>query len=398
MSPAAVRLGLYMERLLVSLSTGIFALLPLYFVEQGRNEVFFAQIFAAGAVSTLVVVALSSYLIKCFGLRKLAPSGAALYGLGAALFVSSTTLDDWSYVVASLLLGAGWGLEFTYGSICLSSTVKEENRSYYFNIYAAFSQLGVGMGPLVCSFLQRYLDSSFHQLFALAFILCFIGFAISLYVSMCAPFYGDANIPASSSTFGDFIVVIRSDSFYFCVMVMLGACVYSTMINLQTTYARASQVPYEVFYFFYAMSVVISRFSLGKTIAAIPPSRAIGGLLILMILSLLVLLQSGQSWFLYGSGAVLVGISYGLVYPIVQGEASNRAAPSLRTQTLALFSLFYFIAVYLFPYAGALIAVNFGYRALIVGLIVISAAELLVALVYYGKKSREVRNAIRTTV
>ncbi len=388
MDNQTVQRGLYLERLLIAFSSGIFLILPLYFKNNHYNEIFFAKIYAIGAISTIFCVSFSAVMLNKFGLKKLASIGSLIYTIGCLIYwlADFYSQNIYIYYIASLLHGGGWGLVFTLGPICLSTTVNDKNRSYYFTIYAAYSTLGVGTAPIICKFLVNNLHYTYQNLFILASITGGTAFLVSKTISKLSASYEIVNKNKNSSGLSDLKLVLNQKSIYFFIMVFFGACVYTSMINLQTTFAQAQNIDYTIFYFFYSLAVVLSRFFLSKPLSKIIPKKAIYLLMIMMIISLSFIMFASQSLILYSLGSLLLGISYGLVYPIIQAQATNHAIESLRPQTLVYFSLSYFIAVYLFPYAGASLAVKYGYKYLIICLIATAVMELLTAIYFYTFK------------
>lgn len=385
MLECSIRKGLYLERLLVAFSSGLFLVLPLYFKSLGKSEMFFGQIYAVGAISTLICVSMGAIMIRRFGLGNIAPVGSLLFAMGSLVYCLGAASHGASaiYMLASLLQGAGWGLVFTMGPICLSSTVSDTNRSYYFTIYAAYSTLGVGLAPIAARLAMSSWGWSYQQLFLTGVAASLMACAVSIAVSRNNALYATVRAGASLSGLIELVAILKQPSIFFFGMVLFGACVYTAMINLQTTFAAAQGIDYTVFYFFYSLAVVLSRFFLSKPLGKFSPSAAIFSLLLLMIFALVLMFWAERSIICYAAGSLLLGISYGLVYPIIQAQATNHAPPDLRAQTLVYFSLSYFIAVYLFPYFGAAIAVSHGYAAMILALVLAAALELLVAAYFY---------------
>ncbi len=385
MKNQTIRTGLYFERLTVAFSSGLFLVLPLYFKKLGWDEVFFGQVYAVGAIGTILCVALGAVMIRSIGLSKVAPLGSLFYAIGCLLYLTSDSIKNVNlYYFASLFQGAGWGLVFTMGPICMSTTVDSKTRSYYFTIYAAYSTLGVGVAPLIAHGLIEYLHWTYQDLFVLGSAFSGIAFLISSIVARSNAYYESANIGTGLSGWSEFVVVMRQPSSYFFVMVLFGACVYTAMINLQTTFATAQGIDYTVFYFFYSLAVVLSRFFLSKPLSRIAPKSSIIYLMLLMISALALMFWAEYSLLFYAASSLLLGISYGLVYPIIQAQATNNAPAHLQPQTLVYFSLSYFFAVYLFPYLGASIAIRNGYSALLWILILSASAELLTAFYFYN--------------
>ena len=386
-----VRLGLYAERLLVAFASGIFLTLPLYFKLQGQNEVFFGQIYAAGAIGALLFVSIGARLVRKFGLRKIAPLGSGLFALGSAcyFFAATSGASTWAYAAASLIQGAGWGLLFTLGPICMSSTVKGNDHAHFFTMYAAYSTLGMGAAPIFAKFVMLRHAMSFATLFATAAAISLLACCLAAYVAWNNTFYERIKLAPSLSGLKEFKKIMKLPSGYFFAMVLCGACVYSVLINLQTTLAAAQHLDYTVFYACYSLAVVASRFVLSKPLGKLKPAVSIKWLMVLTIAALGLMLEAGQSAICYGVAASLLGLGYGLLYPIVQAQAAVHAPDHLRPQTLVYFSLIYFAAMYLCPCLGAAVAVAYGYGALLAVLIAVALLELLLVLYFYRVPARQ---------
>lgn len=76
----------------------------------------------------------------------------------------------------------------------------------------------------------------------------------------------------------------------------------------------------------------------------------------------------------------MLGLTYGLAYPLIQGRAADSAPAGLRHWTLWYFSLAYFAGVYGFPLVAGILIVAGGYQALLAMLLVIAVAELGVSI------------------
>jgi len=391
MQSEAMRRGLYLERVLVAFSAGIFLTLPLYFKAQGGGEIFFGQVYAAGAIGALFVVSMTAMLLGKFGLRKVAPLGSALFSLGALLyyFAAASEAPPAVYYIASLILGGGWGLLFTIGPICMSSTLDQGDHARLFTIYAACGMLGIGLAPIFAKYLMTHYAVSFASLFALSGVLSLIACFASVYVAWNNHEYAKAKPDARLSGRGEFKQIMKLPSIYFFAMVGCGACIYTAVITLQTTFAAALHIDYTIFFALYSVAVVAARFFLSKPLSKFKPADSLKWLMVLMIVALSLMYKAADSPIYYGVGAALFGISYGLLYPIIQAQAAIHAPASLRSQTLVYFSMASFAAMYLFPYLGAKIAVAYGYSMLIVALIVVALIELLLAAYFYRVPLRQ---------
>ncbi len=389
MTPARTRHLLYAENFLVAFAVGVFLSLPLYFKAQGRNEVFFGQIFAFGAVGALSCVSASRWLLHRVGLARLAPWGSVLFCAGSGVFFLSALLDPravgWLYL-ASLLQGMGWGLFLTQGPLCVSSTAQDANRAHYFTVYGAYNTLGIGLAPILCGILLQRHGWSHTLLFALATATSLAAATASAWAARNNAAYDSlgrvagAGPSASGEGLGR---IARLPSAFFLVMVMLCACVYTSMTNFQATYAQAMQIDDRVFFGFYTLAVVSVRFGMSKKITRMAPRHVVPGLALVMLLALCLLCVARFSVVFYAAGALLLGVGYGLLYPTIQAQAVHHAPEALRPQALIGFSLAYLLLRFVFPYVGAHAVEKFGYNGLMLLLVLCGALNLAVGVYFF---------------
>ncbi|MFZ6771673.1 MFS transporter [Undibacterium sp. SXout7W] len=381
-----IRSLLYAENFFVTFAVGIFLTLPLWFQSFGRNELFFGQVFAVGAVGALVCVLSSHWLLKRFGLSRFAPAGSLLFFIGSIIFLlesRSVMPSEPLLYLASLLHGMGWGIFLTQGPLCMSSTLEDKERSYYFTIYGAYNTMGIGLAPIFCSLALKYLGMNYSNLYTLACVTSFVAFLLSSKAANRNKLYatvGQNEAGASSQGIG---TIMRLPSAFFLTMVVICACVYTSMMNFQATFATSIGIDYTIFFSFYTLAVVSARFGLSKSIAKFSPGFVIAALALLMVIALTLLLYADLSVVVYAMGALLLGVSYGLLYPLIQAQAVNHAPSAMRAQALIAFSLSYLVARYLFPYLGAVAVQEHGYRGLFFLLLIGTLANLGIATYFY---------------
>lgn len=375
---ALLRGLIYFGCLFIAGAYGISFTLPLYVQGLGGNEAIAGNILFAGAFGTLVCVGTSNQFMERLPPHLVVVLGCLSYALGALALGLSETIHVGLYL-GGLLLGAGWGLAFTIGPILLSSIVSDEKRAVYFSFLSAFNALGMGISPVAA---RHLLDNgvSHSALFASAAVLA---------VTSAAGFFAAGQrieritVPERGAIHGGERAaaarVLRSEAKYGLIMVFLGACVFSTMVNFQTTYAKASGLDFAVFYVCYTAAVIGARFILSGYINRQEPQRMTVLLLTLMCAALGLFTLVGQSALLYGSASALLGISYGLVYPLIQAQSVNAVDQQVRSRTLVYFSMAYFLGVFGFPMIGGQIIVQGGYQTLLAVLILIALGELAVA-------------------
>ena len=132
----------------------------------------------------------------------------------------------------------------------------------------------------------------------------------------------------------------------FLLMVLLGACVFTTMTAYQVTFAASRGLSPSVFFACYTLGVIVPRFTVTSVLARWSPAAATAVLLAGMCLSLAGFLLTGHDPVPYAASSALLGVTYGLAYPLIQAGAADSAPGQLRHWALWYFSLAYFTGLY----------------------------------------------------
>ncbi|MGI9133475.1 MAG: MFS transporter [Rhodoferax sp.] len=166
-SAARIRALLCAENFLIAFGVGAFLTLPLALKSRGLDEVFFGQVFAAGAIGALLCAGTSSWLLRRFGIAAIAPWGSGTFCVGSVVLAACMARPDagLGWYLGSVLQGMGWGLFLTQGPICLSTIVSAKRRAYHFMIYGAFNTLGIGLAPLASRWAHDVAGWHFIDLF-----------------------------------------------------------------------------------------------------------------------------------------------------------------------------------------------------------------------------------------
>jgi MFS family permease len=185
---------------------------------------------------------------------------------------------------------------------------------------------------------------------------------------------------AARNLIGPARLVLASGARPFLVMVALGACVFTTMTSYQATLAASRGLNPSIFYASCTAGVIIPRFTVTRLLARTSPATATTVLLAGMCLSLAGFLVAGHDPAGYAASSALLGVTYGLAYPLIQAQAADRAPDRFRQWALWYFSLAYFAGIYGFPLIAGAIIVADGYQALIACLLSIAALELALSI------------------
>ncbi len=369
---------LYLGCLLAAGAYGLTLLLPAFVKAAGGNAALAGLVYWCGALGAGLALIFGGPLTQRIGAARAAVAGCGLYAVATGMLASGDGLSG-SVYPAGVLLGAGWATFFTSAPIIASST-GPQRAAGRFQVLAGFNALGMGITPILGQLLVGH-GMPYRGIFGLAALLSLCAGALLRPVPRILRLGPSA---AGSSRDGRGVagpvrLVLTSKVRPFLVMVLLGACVFATMTTYQATFAATRGLSPAVFYACYTAGVIIPRFTLTRVLARCNPAAVTTALLAGMCLSLAGFLRVGHDSLIYGASSCLLGLTYGLVYPLIQGRAADSAPAGLRHWTLWYFSLAYFVGIYGFPLVAGIIIVLGGYQALLASLLVIAAAELGVA-------------------
>jgi predicted MFS family arabinose efflux permease len=163
-------------------------------------------------------------------------------------------------------------------------------------------------------------------------------------------------------------------------MVGLGGCIFSGMMSFQGSLVAGTRVNASTFFAVHAATVVLSRLLLARYLSSLPRIPLVAALMLCLIVGLLSLLAVPFHPVFQITAAVMTGIGYGLVYPLIQTWAINDSAIEDRHAALTWFVVAYFVGIFGFPVIGGWILVAAGKSWFIVVLAAIASLELWVAL------------------
>ena len=156
---------------------------------------------------------------------------------------------------------------------------------------------------------------------------------------------------------------MRSESVFWLVMILLFACLFTTLTSFQTTFARAQGLDFSVFYLSYTAAVILSRFGIASFAARYDARLVIAVAVSLMALSVASFLFVGSNTVFYGLASASVGLAYGLALPAAQAQAVNVSEESARPRVLPLAGLLFEATILAFPLLAGWVISGFGYGA-----------------------------------
>jgi MFS family permease len=369
----------YLGCLLAAGSYGLTLLLPSLVKAAGGGAAQAGLIYWCGACGAGGALVLSGRLSQRIGTGWSAAAGSVLYAMATAVLAASGARGGIAYA-AGILLGAGWALFFTCAPIIALAMPGPGRADRRFLVLAGFNAIGIGIGPVAGQLLVAH-GASYRDLFAVA-AAGSLGSGV-LFCLLAIRTHWPASARAGHTArgvLGPVRLVLASRARPFVLMVGLGACVFTTMTTYQATLAAGAGLNPSVFYLCYTLGAIIPRFTVASVLARYSPVATTTALLAGMCLSLAGFMLADHRVICYAVSSTLLGVTYGLAYPLIQAQAAAAAPAGFRHWSLWYFSLAYFAGLYGFPLiAGTVIDLG-GYRALMAVLLTIAALELALSL------------------
>jgi MFS family permease len=377
----------------VSAAFGMLLLLPLYVQQLGGNEANFGAVLSAATVTAVLCIGLLIRYPDALRPHTVVAIAIALYGLGAAgaSFVTGT----WTPLVGiGILLGTAWSVVYTATPMVISEMVTDEGRAAYFGYLTGTQQVGIGAGPVVARVLVET-DLGFRGTFLAAGAICTVAVALTVVVGLLTPDVraacsraggGLARNP-NSVPFGEAVRrILRSEAAYSLAMILLFACLFTSMTQFQTTFARSQGLDYAVFYVTYTAAVIFSRFVLASIATRFDARFVIASAVSLMAFAVAAFLAVGTSALLYGAASAFLGLGYGLALPSVQAQAVNVSEEAVRTLVLPMAGLLFQAAILGFPFFAGWVIANLGYATLFAILVSVALAQAVIGWWRYSAK------------
>lgn len=359
---------------------GLTFMLPKLFETFQANEKDVGRMLMITTCATLAAVYFAGHLSDKFG--RVLTLALACLAIAAALF-----LYGWSssvgltLILASVLLGCGWGLTYALAPVVLTRLVGPEDRVRYFALLSIFVMAGFGLAPVLAAQLLKY---GFHvaDAFYLTAGLCVISAGLFFWLIVSIQRITDTTGAEAQSrlTLLSIQHIIKSRALVPVVMVFLGASVFAGMNNFQTVFAEEKGLEYSVYFLTYTITVVVFRILLARFKGGTSPYLTIAVLQYIMAASVGLFMVIGFNPGLYILVAILFGLGYGASYPILAAMAANDADSHLVPQTLQLFALTYFIGIFGFPLLAGWVIVEIGSAILLSLVVLLALIEATLAL------------------
>ena len=334
---------------------------------------------AITTVATLISVYFAGHLSDKIGRMKTLSLSSVLIAASLMLFAAASSVGV-ILIVASILLGFGWGLFYSLTPVVLTRITDARERVRTFALLSMFIMGGFGISPVLAAWLQE-VDVTIAEIFQLMGVLCLgsgaLFFVITTRVQALAA--NAITEPTSRLDWSTLKRIMQSPAWLPITMVCLGASVFAGMTNFQTVFASARGLDYSIYFLAYTITVISCRLLLIGFKGGTTPYRTIAILQAIMAASVVIFIVMENTQPLYILVAIMFGIGYGASYPILTAMAADDAESDLVPQTLQLFALSYFIGVFGFPLIAGSLIVSVGHTPLLVIVALLASIEASMA-------------------
>jgi predicted MFS family arabinose efflux permease len=173
--------------------------------------------------------------------------------------------------------------------------------------------------------------------------------------------------------------ILVSEAAFSLAMIVLFACLFTTMTSFQPTFAGAKGLDYSVFYVAYTVAVIFSRFVLAGMMARFDSRLVIAGSVSVMAFAVASFLAVGSNGVFYGISSAFLGLGYGLALPSVQAQAVNVSEEQVRPRVLPMAGMLFEGAILGFPLVAGWVITGFGYRVLFAVLLAFALVQVAIA-------------------
>lgn len=389
----------------ISTAYGMLLLLPLYVQRLGGTEADFGIVMASATVTAAVSIGLVIRYPEALRANMVLAIAVLLYGLGAAgaALVSGTWVP---LIGIGLLLGTAWAVVYAASPMVMSEMVTDRERMTHFGYLTGTQQLGIGVGPVVAGFLVGG-GLGFRGTFLLAGGLCVLAavlvFALGkLVLDTRKAVSKDTSVPGSVAEAEPGAMVpfraamgriLRSETAFWLTMILIFACLFTTLTSFQTTFAAERGLDFSVYYISYTVAVILSRFGIANFAARYDTRLVVAMSASVTALSVASFLLVGSNTLFYALASGSVGIGYGLALPAAQAQAVNVSEEAVRPRVLPLAGLLFETMILAFPLLAGWVIAGFGYGAVFVLLVFLCLVQAGLAWERFLAKRRDARTA-----
>jgi MFS family permease len=330
-------------------------------------------------VGTLIGVPLVGWWAGKIDAARLAACAALLLCCGYLLLSSLENPEPvYPAWLATLLIGLGWGMFYLAAPLSLSERLSDEERGSGFMLFSAFQMTGICGGPVLVGLMMAESGLSLQAVFRIVAAMAMVAALLLMIFTFREPRSGHER--ALRCWVKKLPTLLTGPAQRPIIMVGLGGAVFSGMMAFQDSLTQGTQASSRLFFSLHALTAVIARLLLVKRLPCWPRRPLIMGLMSCLIVGLLCLQGLTIHPVFQIAAAMLTGVGYGLLYPVIQTWAVNGSELPDRHAALTWFVMFYFIGIFGYPVFGGWLLVVAGKSGFIWSLVLLALLELVVGL------------------
>ena len=351
-------------------------LISAWFRSQGGTDIDAGVTLSMALVGTLIGVPLVGWVAGRTDASRLAALAAFIMAIGYLLMGGCSGELKIVPVLATLLVGLGWGMFYIGAPMALSERISDAERGHWFTRFSAFQMIGICGGPVLLTVLTERMHTPLQDAFLL------VGGAGLLAAALLTAFgRKEPGVPRENALrpwVKKLVVLVSTPAARPIVMVGLGGCVFSGMMSFQGSLVEGTSASASTYFWVHATTAVVARLLLSRRLSALPRLPLVSALLSCLLVGILCLLGIPFHTTFQIASAMLTGLGYGLVYPVIQTWAVNDSLPENRHAALTWFVIAYFIGIFGFPAFGGWVLVAAGKVWFVLVLALFALLELAV--------------------
>jgi len=339
--------------------------LPLYAQTIGGNETVAGTIVGIFTLSAVLVRPWFGNLLDRKG-RKV------ILIIGIGIFLVSVLAYNLAFSIITLLAlrvvhGIGWGASTTATGTMASDVIPAARRAEGMGYYGIAATIAMSLGPALGLYLVEY--SNYTILFTGAAIIAAVGMAGSIFINYETPRKNQADAKASHVKG----VILEKTAIPPAVVLFFITLTYGGIISFLPSYSDYRGVKnIGIFFTVYALVLLFSRPIIGKLADRYGARKfLVPG--ILLIATALLLLANASSLPIFLLVAVVYGLGFGTVQPILNALVISFSPPERRGAANATFAVAMDLGI-------GLGAVTLGFLAQQMGYVYMYASSVIFAL------------------
>ena len=344
----------------------------------------------AGLVSSIFIIGvLAARLyagkeIARIGSKKMLIGGILFYVLITALYLIPSTI--YFLLLVRFLHGVGVGFAATATGTIVAQVVPASRKGEGISYFSLSVILSTAIGPLIG--LAMINEFGYQSMFFFSLVVGLIGLPIALKVKEPVVDYKAAGSETKRFSLAS---IFEPNALPVSIVMFVIALAYSGTLSFIASFAKAADLMEagSMYFFVYAMAVLVSRPFTGKLMDAKGANSVVYPSLIAFALGMYVLSQAHSSA-LFLLGAALIGLGFGNFQSVAQTIAIKLTPPHRMGLATSTFFIMLDLGIGFGPFMLGYMVPEYGYRGLYLSMVPLILAGVFIYYLLHGKKERRI--------